>query len=114
MLQKNTHSSLQEFEAKYGVRYSILLSLSYFDPVKFTVVDPMHNLFLGSGKHVFKVWIQGDFLSKQQLYDIESRLKLFRVPSDIGRLPSNISTGYGGFTANQWSNWITIFFCGSS
>ena len=26
-----------------------------------------------------------------------------------GRLPTTIGSGYGGFTANQWSNWITIF-----
>ena len=26
----------------------------------------------------------------------------------VGRVPYNISLAYGGFTANQWSNWITI------
>lgn len=36
-------------------------------------------------------------------------IKLFHVPSGIGRLPFNISSGYGGFTANQWSNWITVY-----
>ena len=109
LLTKNTHTSLQEAESKYGVRYSILISLPYFNPIQFTVIDPMHNLFLCTGKHVFKIWVQKEYISKSQLYNIETRLKLFRVPSDIGRLPSNNSTGYGGFTANQWSNWITIF-----
>ncbi len=46
-------------ESKYGVRYSIL---PYFDPIKFTVIDPMHNLFLGTGKHVFKVWVELEYL----------------------------------------------------
>lgn len=32
---------------KTGVRWSELLRLPYFDPAKFVVVDPMHNLLLG-------------------------------------------------------------------
>ena len=40
------------------MRYSVLLNLTYFDPVRFTVVDVMHNVFLGTAKHMFKVWIQ--------------------------------------------------------
>ena len=50
-------SALRKAESSLGVRYSVLLSLPYFDPVRFTVVDPMHYLYLGSGKHVFKVWM---------------------------------------------------------
>jgi len=33
--------------AETGVRWSQLLRLPYFDPSRFVVVDPMHNLFLG-------------------------------------------------------------------
>jgi len=83
--------------------------LPYFDPIKFTVIDPMHNLFLGTGKHVFKVWIETQVLTTEDLVRIEARSKLFCTPADVGRLPLNISSGYGGFTANQWCNWITIF-----
>ena len=57
---------------------------------------------------MFKVWIKQKLLSDEALL-IENRAKHFVVPYDIGRLPSNVSSGYGGFTANQWSNWITIF-----
>lgn len=51
----NTKSALHTAEANAGVRYSVLLDLPYFDPVKFTVIDPMHNLYLGTAKHVFKL-----------------------------------------------------------
>ena len=47
LLKEQTPTSLQQAGSNSGVRYSILLSLPYFDPVKFTVVDLMHNLFLG-------------------------------------------------------------------
>ena len=29
----------------YGVRYSVLMALPYFDPLRFTPIDPMHNLY---------------------------------------------------------------------
>ncbi|KAF8805356.1 hypothetical protein BYT27DRAFT_7224974 [Phlegmacium glaucopus] len=33
--------------ASSGVKWSELLCLPYFDPTRFVVIDPMHNLFLG-------------------------------------------------------------------
>lgn len=96
-------------EAKYGVRYSVLLALSYFDPVRFTVIDAMHNLFLGTGKHMFQAWLQNNLLTTQRLEEVESRIASFKVPSDISRLPVQISSDYGAFTAKQWKNWILIY-----
>ncbi len=46
-----TASAQHEIEKKYGVRNSELLRLPYFDVVNFHVVDPMHNLLLGTAKH---------------------------------------------------------------
>lgn len=74
-----------------------------------SVIDPMHSLYLDTAKHVFKLWIEKELLTNANLLQIEARAKLFRLPADIGRLPSNISSGYSGFTANEWCNWITIY-----
>ena len=41
----NTLSALRKAESKFGLRYSVLLELPYFDPTRYAVVDPMHNLF---------------------------------------------------------------------
>ena len=41
-----------------GVHYSAFCELEYFDCVRFHVIDPMHNLFLGTAKYVFKVWAE--------------------------------------------------------
>ena len=46
-----------KLESKHGCRYSSLLQLPYFDPSRMLVIDPMHNLFLGSAKHFFEVSI---------------------------------------------------------
>ena len=53
VLKETTKTGISAAESRYGVRYSILLSLPYFDPVRFTAIDTMHNLFLGTGKRMF-------------------------------------------------------------
>lgn len=91
------------------VRYSILLSLLYFEPIRFTAIDPMHNLLLGTGKHCFKVWVAKGILTDTSLTEIDRRARLIKVPSEVGRLPTNISSNYGGFKADQWRAWITVY-----
>ena len=49
-----TKTQLHELEMKLGVRYSILLDLPYFDPVRFSTIDPMHNLLLGTAKYLLR------------------------------------------------------------
>lgn len=104
---KVTKTGLQAAESQNGLRYSILLALPYFDPVRFTAIDSMHNLLLGTGKHAFEVWIENDILNKEA--KLEENLKKFTVPSDVGRLPSRISSCHGTFTASQWKNWVTLY-----
>ena len=107
--QEVTKTKISKAESEYGVRYSVLLSLPYFDPVKFTVIDIMHNMYLGTGKHLLQTWINEQLLTDNQLTQVENMVKLFRMPANIGRIPSNIMSSYGSFTASQWRNWITIY-----
>ncbi|OBZ66279.1 hypothetical protein A0H81_13832 [Grifola frondosa] len=45
------------FERSGGVRYSELLRLSYWDPIRYVVIDSMHDLYLGILKnHIREVW----------------------------------------------------------
>ena len=109
VLKETTKTGISAAESKHGVRYSILLSLPYFDPVRFTAIDTMHNLFLGTGKRMFGLWIDNGILSKSNIVEIEKRIDLFTVPAVVGRLPSRIGSQYGGFTAKQWKNWILLY-----
>ena len=53
-----------DFESMFGCRYSALLDLLYFDPVRMSIIDPMHNLFLGTAKHVLKnIWIKKELIT---------------------------------------------------
>lgn len=104
-----TKSSQKEEEAKYGVRYSKLLDLTYFDPVRFVAIDVMHNLYLGTCKLCFEIWVEDKILTKTDLKTIENSIELFQLPCDVGRIPSQISSCHGSFTAIQWKHWITIY-----
>ena len=50
-LNAETKQQQKAIQKKYGLRYSALIELPYFDPIRHTVIDPMHNLFLGTAKH---------------------------------------------------------------
>lgn len=105
----NTQSKTRELESLYGVRYSCLVDLPYFDAPRMLCIDPMHNLFLGTGKHMITVWIDKDWICKDHFKIIQDIIDSFRVPSDIGRIPLKIESGFSGFKADQFKNWIIIY-----
>ena len=94
------------------VRWSELLRLPYFNPIRHLVVDPMHCLFLGIAHWIVKrLWIDENKISKADLELMDKRAKSMKLPSDLGRIPHKIATGEGfsGFTADQWKNFILIY-----
>ena len=59
LLQCTTNVQREKLQTQTGIEYSVLIELPYFDPIRFTIVDPMHNLFLGTAKHVMKnLWLE--------------------------------------------------------
>jgi hypothetical protein len=86
--------------------------LSYFNPVRFLVIDPMHCLFLGIAKWIVtRLWIEEGKLSPQDLLLMQNRANKIQVPADIGRIPGKISMGDGfsGFSADQWKTFMLIY-----
>lgn len=91
-----------------GVHYSGFCELEYFDCVRFHVIDPMHNLFLGTAKYVFKVWAENVF-TKEQLKKLSQKIEELNSATSIGRIPRKIGSNYGNYTAQEWKNWTLIF-----
>ncbi|KZP09269.1 hypothetical protein FIBSPDRAFT_760231, partial [Athelia psychrophila] len=87
---------------KYGIRWSELFRLRYWDPTKFVVIEGMHNLFLGLAQHHMRKVLGGDVVKD------ESQAKPIRIantrrplwqespPRDIG------SKSQGKWKADQW------------
>lgn len=112
-LQCNSKSSREDHFKEHGVRWSELLRLPYMDPIRFAAVDPMHCLFLGVAKWIFKsIFVNQRKLSIEQLRVAQSRMDHVELPSDIGRIPPKIAIGSEGFsnlTADQWKTFIMIY-----
>lgn len=54
-LNLETEDAREEFFTRVGVRWSEFARLEYFDMVRWTVVDPMHNLLLGKSHFSFEI-----------------------------------------------------------
>ena len=105
----NTKSALHEIERQSGVRYTVLVELPYFDPPRMCIIDPMHNLFLGTAKKMVEIWKEYNFLPPNVLQDVQAKVDSVITPNDLGRLPSKIASGFSGCTAEQWKNW-TLYY----
>jgi len=106
-----TKTEQQHLESELGCRYSTLLELPYFDPIRMLIIDPMHNLFLGTAKDmVRKIWIENGYLDTNKLGIIEQRLSEINIPSTVsfGRLPLSMDP-CTKLTAEQWKNWVNYF-----
>ena len=71
------------------------MALPYFDPLRFIPIDPMHNLYLGTGKHMFTVWIKKEIIKINELLAMNELMSNFTCPTGVGRIPSKIFSNYG-------------------
>ena len=69
----------------------------------------MHNLLLGTAKHMLSVWTSTGILDKTHYLSIQEKVDSFVTPPGIGRIPAKIATGFSSFTAEQWRNWTLIY-----
>jgi hypothetical protein len=98
-----------KIEQESGVRFTELLRLRYFDTIRFSVVDPMHNVLLGTAKLMVSIWKENGLITSHDFGRIQESVNDFVTPPDVGRIPHKISSGFSSFTADQWKNWTTIY-----
>ena len=85
--QARTPSDVKKFSSESGARSSVLFQLPYYDAIRFSLIDPMHNLLLGSAKNVLKTWIAMGILNESDMQKLQKRVNLIKPPSEIGRIP---------------------------
>ena len=54
-------------------------------------------------------WKENGFLQNASFEEIQGKIDSIIPPANIGRIPSKISAGFAGFTAEQWMHWTTIY-----
>ena len=105
-----TPTALGAQESRIEARYSSLLELDYVDIVGFSVIDPMHNLFLGTAKSYFKnILVERGILSQAALQQLHGRVESMTVPGNLGKLPRKIASSFSTFTADEWKNWTIAY-----
>ncbi len=68
-----------------GVRWSPLLNLPYFDIVRCTVIDMMHNRYLGVAKKILKLWFREGIVDIK----LEQAVQRLDVPGHLGKIMSS-------------------------
>ncbi|CAG8475836.1 5214_t:CDS:2 [Cetraspora pellucida] len=89
---------------QHGIRWTCLLELSYIDIPRFTMIDPMHNIFLGTSKCIVQhAWMNSGSpkLSIKHLYKIQNLIDATPLPVDLGRINLKITSGFDTLTADQ-------------
>ncbi len=98
-----------ELEKKYGCRYSVLLELDYFDPIRYNAIDAMHLLFLGIAKSFFEMLIDKGILTDVKLSQITENLENMNTSSRKSWLPKNIGSHWKYFNAFEWKQWVLTY-----
>ena len=101
-----------DIESAFGVRYSELFQLPYFDPIRHHVIDPMHNLLLGTAKHTFKVLVEKNLIDEEKFAKIEQLMEGICKVKEVGRVAKSMRY-HKSLKAEEWKNWVLIFslFC---
>ncbi|OJT14070.1 hypothetical protein TRAPUB_9382, partial [Trametes pubescens] len=96
---------------EHGSRWAEIMRLPYYDCIRMTVIDPMHNLLLGVVKtQWYSRWIKTGALrpdtkagTVRELSMMHEFLAEFKVPGWVGRLPMRVGELAGGsLTADEY------------
>lgn len=74
------------------------------------IIDPMHNLYIGTAKYIFNLWLKREIVSTSSLKVINDRILSLVVPSVVqfGRLPACMNQP-SSLTAEQWMLWVNYY-----
>ena len=108
--QARTKTQRAELELSHGSRFTELMHLPYYDNIRFTIIDSMHNLFLGTAKRILQTqWLEKNLISKNDFGVIQDRISACVLPVSVGRIPRKISSAFFSLTADEWKNWTLLY-----
>ena len=107
-LRAKNKTKQAKMQSLNGVSYSQFFKLPYFDPIISHVVDPMHNLLLGTAKHVFKVWLEKEILTAYNISEIDSLMNEMGTVSEMGRTTKSMSH-FKSMKAEEWQHWVLVY-----
>ena len=55
------------------------------------------------------IWIKSGLIQEKQIQQIQDVMNSMKTPTGVGRIPRKIETGFSGFIADQFKNWVTLY-----
>ncbi|CAO3620403.1 unnamed protein product [Mucor hiemalis] len=103
----NTNTARQEHVKLHGTRWSEFHRLPYMDAVKYTVFDPMHNVWIGTCKRIItNIFLAKELLTRNHLDQMSQLCKSIVLPHgyDSSSLirKINLGTGFSYMKADEW------------
>ena len=61
----------------------------------------MHNVLLGSAKHMMILWKENKIVTEAHFTNIQAIVDKFVIPVDIGRIPHKIAFGFSALISGK-------------
>jgi hypothetical protein len=100
-LQQTSYARLDAYAGQHGYRFNPFDKLTYFDSVRFHVIDAMHSLLLGSGKHLLMTMRNNGLLAKSDYVRMQKLIDQVRCPREVGAVPRKIESNMAHLKADQ-------------
>ena len=108
-LEAQTPTEWNIVELNTGSRFTELMHLVYYDCIRFSIIDPMHNLFLGTSKRILQLQWMENYLCRKDTIAIQQNVDNCITPSNFGRIPRKLQSEFSSLTANKWKNWTILY-----
>ncbi|OAD81555.1 hypothetical protein PHYBLDRAFT_162154 [Phycomyces blakesleeanus NRRL 1555(-)] len=73
-----------------------------------TIIDPMHNLFLGTSKRLMDWWIDEKTIGPEEFASMEKIAETMVLPRDYTTLTTKIGKGFSYMKADEWKSWVLV------
>lgn len=58
---------------------------------------------------MFKVWIETGTLKEEHFPVIDKRQEQLKLPSDLGRITTSVTSNYKMMKADEWKHWVMVY-----
>ncbi|OAD72122.1 hypothetical protein PHYBLDRAFT_170017 [Phycomyces blakesleeanus NRRL 1555(-)] len=76
---------------------------------KCTVIDPMHNLYLGTAKRIMEKWRSSGLITDAHSAEMQLDADKLVLPEDYTPLGTKIERGFPFMKADEWKSWCLVY-----
>ncbi|KAG2204626.1 hypothetical protein INT45_003618, partial [Circinella minor] len=108
-----TPQERERVENEYGTRWSPLCRLKYFQRSRQVLLDPFHNLYLGTCKRMMELWRRmvnpttgKPLLTKDHFTEMQKEAEQIELPPGFEISKSKIGGHFAFMKGAEWRTWV--------